>query len=324
MLVLNAGNVNDAYHDALWAMRTIGEREESRNGPVLVAPCPVCTIYNRPWERVLFNRTRRPNPFFHLMESMWMMAGQNDVAFVAEYNSQMNAYADYGVLVGAYGARWRDHWEDEEGPLDQIKKIIEMLTKDPQTRRAVITMWDPYMDLGTDNSDIPCNTQAYFRVNKGRLEMTLTCRSNDIIWGAYGANAVHFSILHELIAAGAGLPQGPMYQISNNWHIYERHWELLQVPEWEGDPYADFGYTPLLRTAERWQDFLEDAEVLTTVSPENFLFKTLFFNDVVLPLFFAWRHHKTGNTKRALATLEDAPPSDWVSSARLWLEGVKK
>ena len=68
---------------------------------------------------------------------------------------------------------------------------------------------------------MPCNLTATFQVNSaGMLDMSVFNRSNDIIWGAYGANAVHFSLLQEYVAAGAGVPLGRYWQISTNWHAY--------------------------------------------------------------------------------------------------------
>jgi hypothetical protein len=58
------------------------------------------------------------------------------------------------------------------------------------------------------------------RINAERLDLTVCCRSNDALWGAYGANAVHFSILQEYLAAKIGCGIGTYYQFSNNFHVY--------------------------------------------------------------------------------------------------------
>jgi hypothetical protein len=59
------------------------------------------------------------------------------------------------------------------------------------------------------------------------LDLTVCCRSNDAIWGAHGANAVHFSVLQEYLAARIGVGVGTMYQWSNNYHAYESELENL-------------------------------------------------------------------------------------------------
>lgn len=88
-------------------------------------------------------------------------------------------------------------------------------------------MWDCVDDLHVDSKDVPCNTQAYFSINAGQLDMMVTNRSNDSVWGALGANAVHFSILQEYMAARIGVPAGKYWQVTNNLHLYLAHHEAL-------------------------------------------------------------------------------------------------
>ena len=324
MHVIRAQNVNEAFHEGLWVMDIMGVEEPSRNGAVKVLPTPMTTIYERPWEKVLFHKARRANPFFHLLEAMWMLAGRSDVAFVAKYNARMREFADEGILRGAYGYRWRNHWADQGGePLDQILMVIAMLRRDPTTRRAVINMWCPYEDLDSENRDIPCNTQIYFRCVEGRLDMTLTCRSNDIVWGAYGANAVHFGFLHELVAQGIGVEQGRMYQISNNWHMYERHWHLMSKKEYDGCPYVlhDHPYVPLVGKGETVEDIYTDAKVLTSGElGYEAAFSTHFFKHVVKPMAEAWAEHRKDNDEMALRILNDTYPCDWADAGILWIK----
>jgi thymidylate synthase len=215
MDVIRARNVNGAYRQGIALLRRKGELQQSRAGEVLVVPNPVTTIYQRPMERVLFDPGRDANPFFHLGEALWMLAGRNDATwlnrFVKDFSSRF-AEED-GHQHGAYGFRWRVHFEMEGGGPpsgwfcgpDQLETIIELLKRDPTDRRIVLTMWDPVADLAANKKDIPCNTHAYLRVRQQVdpqsvglmpvLDITVCCRSNDAIWGAYGANAVHFSVL---------------------------------------------------------------------------------------------------------------------------------
>ncbi len=86
---------------------------------------------------------------------------------------------------------------DGESGLKKInyKLVSHRLKTYPNDRRTVVGMWDPWEDLWEENDgkDYPCNTQIYFWERKGQLNMTVCNRSNDMIWGAYGANAVHMS-----------------------------------------------------------------------------------------------------------------------------------
>ena len=240
MELIRARNVNDAYVKGVALLRSIGEPQKSRAGDVIVAPCPVTTVYERPLERVLFDTGRDANPFFHFFEALWMLAGRHDARwldlFVKDFSSRF-AEPD-GYQHGAYGMRWRNHWFACFGygvssvvPGDQLDTIVRLLKANPNDRRVVLTMWDPAVDLAANKRDIPCNTQAYLRVRTDIqsenppatfpvLDLTVCCRSNDIIWGAYGANAVHFSVLQEYLAARIGVSVGTYTQISNNFHAY--------------------------------------------------------------------------------------------------------
>lgn len=244
-------NVRHALSEGVHIVRTQGIREDSRNGPVLVMPGPLVTTYERPAERVLLDPQRDANPFFHLMEALWMLAGRNDVDSLMRFNAGMAKYSDNGhTFHGAYGHRWRHHFEG----IDQLTRIIELLRANPADRRIVLQMWDPIVDLGREGLDFPCNNLCYFRVvdrqigwadigddtvmkTARHLDMTIVCRSNDMWWGGYGANAVHFSVLQEFVASMVGVRVGEMHQLSNNAHLY-----LATLPP-EGSllPYA--GYT---------------------------------------------------------------------------------
>jgi len=218
MRVITARNVHQAFPQALRLLDEEGQRRGSRNGMARVLPSPVATVYREPHERVIFWPERDANPFFHLAESLWMLAGRDDVALPARYAKQILKYSDDGeTLYGAYGHRWREYWR-----VDQVHTIIHRLKKDHNDRRCVLQMWSPTADLDRDGLDVPCNLTATFQCRPtGTLDMVVFCRSNDIVWGAYGANAVHFSMLQEYIAAGAGLPLGTYTQVSVNWHAYE-------------------------------------------------------------------------------------------------------
>src|SRR5690606_13885482 len=134
-------NVNDAF---VGLVQGIHKKEiptvamSSRYGDVLRIPEPVIITYRKPRERVLFNQKRDCNPFFHLYESLWMLAGRNDVASLAYYNKRMPEFSDNGkTFHGAYGYRWRNHFG-----WDQLRAIVEELRTNSNSRRVVLQMWD--------------------------------------------------------------------------------------------------------------------------------------------------------------------------------------
>jgi thymidylate synthase len=243
--VITTRNVQQALPQAVRLLEEEGISRNSRNGPVLVAPWPVTTVYERPEERVLFWPQRDANPALHLYESLWMLAGREDLAPLLNYAKQFAEYSDDGLaLWGAYGYRWREMFH-----CDQLSVIAMELRKNHDDRRCVIQMWDTRLDLARLGRDVPCNVMATVQISgTGALDLTVFNRSNDIVWGCYGANAVHFSFLQEYLALLVGVPMGRYTQVSVNWHAYLNTFEQVRKiphgggrlwdPNWtENDPY---------------------------------------------------------------------------------------
>lgn len=334
MRVLNVQNVNEAVACGFTYLLNYGAEESSRNGKVLVSTDPVCTIYNKPLERVLFSPTRDANPFFHLMESLWMLAGRNDVEFPAQFNKRFKEYSDDGVIAwGAYGHRWRQFFG-----YDQLAVIIRELRANPTSRRCVLAMWNGMPDELTDTppdldvavkggKDVPCNTHAYFDVRGGALNMTVCNRSNDAVWGAYGANVVHFGFLLEYMAEQIGVPVGVYRQMSNNFHAYLDHYDRQKLESIVAETsktnlykiYPDMQVVPLGSAAEGWHD-----ELMGFFDAEQHTFEHPFFELVAAPMLLAWRHHKDGDAVWAKKSIDTMPYCDWQIAALGWLNKREK
>jgi thymidylate synthase len=312
-------NINEALPEGIWNLKSTGVMEASRNGPVLVHPEPVLTYFDRPEERVLFNRRRDANHIFHLVEAIWMLGGGLYVESILPFNSNYIQYAEEdGAVHGAYGARWRSHFG-----MDQIVGIVEDFRADPTSRRAVMQMWSAANDLGARKRDVPCNTGIYFDLRGGVLNMTVTNRSNDILWGAYGANVVHMSMLQELIARALGVKLGRYIQFSNNFHLYtnnERAQEFLAAPPTVNDLYLTGEAVPLpmLRGGEDYEDFLEDC--VRFVENRQSPMHTEFMRSVVQPLAQAYIDRKVGlkNWRTALGPVPSQ--CDWLVGFEDWVQ----
>lgn len=218
-----ADTVNEALRDGLSTVFEHGMKEETRNGPAYVLQAPLISVYRCPEHRVLFYPGRDANPFFHLVEALWMLSGSNEIALPVAYASNMkNFSADGKTFHAAYGHRWRSQFE-----VDQLIAVVEKLRASPGTRQAVLQIWDARVDLldtAENAKDRACNLSAVFtrrqRGNRFVLDMMVSNRSNDLVWGAYGANQVHFGILHEFVCQAVGIEVGVYTQVSANAHVY--------------------------------------------------------------------------------------------------------
>lgn len=316
-------NVNSVWPQALRAIKDSGVKRTSRNGPVREVKEPVTTVYECPWERVLFDDLRDANPFFHLFEALWILAGRDDVAFPAQFCERLKDYSDDGqTFYGAYGARLRN-------VKDQLLEAVAILRAEPDSRRAVLQIWDATKDLGHDGKDIPCNTQLYLKLRDGALHLTVCNRSNDIVWGLYGANAVQWSMVQEYLAAQLGVAMGPMTTLSDSFHIYEsnRVWQAIEpmksIPAL-ADPYESryvCAYplvdVPGTFDAELDRHLKDQADELAPMFPNRSAWRNSFFWCVAEPLYKAWQAHKQDKSGARFAA--ECQATDWRHAALKWL-----
>nr|MDT0667791.1 thymidylate synthase [Micromonospora sp. DSM 115978] len=90
------------------------------------------------------------NPAFAVAEAVWILSGSDD-PWIYDFNRALLGYADDGVLRGAYGPRLR-RWH---GAVDQLDEVRRQLADDPDSRRAVVTLYDPQRDHA-GHRDVPC------------------------------------------------------------------------------------------------------------------------------------------------------------------------
>ena len=206
-----------ALHLALEHIEKWGTLRTSRGKVTKEVRGPSITTYTHPRHRVVFSPVRNANPFFHLIDAIWLLSGSNRVELPCAFLPSLAQYSDNGLTFhGAYGHRLRHLFG-----FDQIEATVQLLKEKPDTRQAVMSIWHPMHDLNVSTKDVPCNDMIMFNLRDGRLDMTVCCRSNDAVWGAYGANVVQFSILLEYMAALVGVPMGHYAQMSNSLHFYE-------------------------------------------------------------------------------------------------------
>ena len=312
-LLIQGSDVNQIYHELMLHREEWTTEEDSRNGPVYAFTAPVLIAYHLPYRRVLFDPARDANPFFHYMEAIWMLSGSENLDFLSRFTKGMARYSDDDLtLNGAYGFRWRMHFED-----DQIEQIIELLRNDPTTRRAVLTMWDANYDLGSTSKDIPCNTHAYFRIVDRKLDMTVCNRSNDLVWGALGANVVHMSVLQEYLAESLRIGVGTYYQFTNTLHIYPGMEEDYddQVDQWysHNPTYNRWMFSPDNLSIAEAQDFVEFG--LDTEEP----FKGRIIRDNATPMFLAYAAYRVKDIPLALHHAGKIYDEDWRYACVNWL-----
>ena len=314
-------DINEALFVLKEALLEEGERVETRNGVAYEFRTPVSVTFNNPTKRVLFYKERDANPVFHFLESIWMLAGRKDLSFVQQYNKRMAEYSDDGeTFNGAYGYRWRNHFDK-----DQIEIACRRLIENKNDRRTVITMWDPTYDLTVSNTgkDYPCNTHIYFSLRNEKLNMTVCNRSNDLIWGMCGANAVHMSMLQEYMASVIDAKVGAYTQFTNNLHAYFEPLGKLVDMQPDYDAYKIRKLDPYPLVSEP-VTFLEEAETfckeISSFSKIGNTYGNDIFSNVGIHMHNMYVCWKGKNYEQAYFHAMKIVADDWRLACKEWIE----
>jgi len=210
-------SAQDAFLGQLERVITLGHPVTRRTDPT-VELVGEAFVIEQPLRRCITVPHRRNNVAASIAESVWMLAGRDDVAFLAPYLPRAGDYSDDdNTWRGAYGPRLRRSFG-----VDQLAEVRNLLVDDPQSRRAVASIFDPAMDF-VDSRDIPCNNWLHFIVVDGALDLSIAARSIDLMWGFSGADAFQWSVLQELMARWVGVPMGQQRWFIGSCHLYARH-----------------------------------------------------------------------------------------------------
>jgi thymidylate synthase len=172
-----------------------------------------------PTERCIVVPHRNNDTFAAIAETMWVLAGRDDLDYLSRYLPRAPEFSDDGeTWRGAYGPRLRNWFG-----VDQVAAVFQLLRADHTSRRAVINLFDPSRDF-VQSKDVPCNNWLHFLIRDGHLVLNVVTRSNDIMWGFSGINTFEWSVLHEIMAFWLGVPAGSITYFISSLHLYDRHY----------------------------------------------------------------------------------------------------
>ncbi|WP_238428647.1 thymidylate synthase [Frankia nepalensis] len=184
------------------------------------------------------------NPAFAVAEAVWILSG-SDGPWIYDFNQELLRYTDGGVLRGAYGPRLR-RWH---GTVDQLDAVRRELLADADSRRAVVTLYDPQRDH-SGHRDVPCTLAYRFFLRAGRLEMHTTMRSQDL-WLGFPYDIFTATLIHELLAGWLGAPMGDYHHHVDSLHLYAHNRDGAMKAATDAAPVDAPGMAPM--TVE-WDD----------------------------------------------------------------------
>ncbi|WP_040228562.1 thymidylate synthase [Bhargavaea cecembensis] len=133
--------------------------------------------------------------------------------------------AKYGELGPVYGRQWRSWPDGKGGTIDQIRNVIESIRNNPDSRRHLVSAWNP---AEVDDMALPpCHTLFQFYVADGKLSCQLYQRSADVFLGV-PFNIASYALLTHLIARETGLRPGEFIHTLGDAHIYSNHFDQVR------------------------------------------------------------------------------------------------
>ena len=161
-------------------------------------------------------------------ELLWFLQGDTNIRYLKENGVRIwDEWADAnGDLGPVYGHQWR-HWKTQDGrEIDQIVQLVEGLKKNPDSRRHIVTAWNP---SDVDRMALPpCHALFQFYVADGKLSCQLYQRSADIFLGV-PFNIASYALLTLMLAQVCGYQPGDFVHTLGDAHIYSNHLEQVQL-----------------------------------------------------------------------------------------------
>lgn len=171
-------------------------------------------------------------------ELLWFLKGDTNINYLNENGVRIwNEWADQnGNLGPVYGHQWRN-WNSEG--IDQIKSVIETLKKNPDSRRIMVSAWNPSVlpdtsisfseNVANNKAALPpCHAFFQFYVSEGKLSCQLYQRSADVFLGV-PFNIASYALLNMMIAQVCNLSYGEFIHSFGDAHIYSNHYEQIKI-----------------------------------------------------------------------------------------------
>ena len=163
-----------------------------------------------------------------IYELLWFLRGDTNIHYLQEHGVRIwNEWADeYGELGPVYGHQWRSWPDYKGGTIDQITNVLEQIKHNPNSRRMLVTAWNP---AEVEEMALPpCHCPFQFYVADGRLSLQLYQRSADTFLGV-PFNIASYALLLQMMAQVTGLEAGEFIHTTGDTHLYSNHLEQAKL-----------------------------------------------------------------------------------------------
>jgi len=215
-----AKTVDDLLRHALEDIKKYGEPIKASKGKTTEITGVVLELTN---PRARLSRTESRGKLFSCIgELCWYLNGTDDTSFIVHYLRDYRKADEGGRVFGAYGPRLFKEWKGAA----QFENIIQLLSTKPTSRRAVLQLFDA-ADLLGKHEDVPCTCALQFLVRKGKLDLIVYMRSNDVIKGLTH-DIFSFTMLQEIAACRLSVELGTYRHCVGSLHLYLSDYKTAQ------------------------------------------------------------------------------------------------
>ncbi len=161
-------------------------------------------------------------------ELLWFLAGDTNIGYLKENGVRIwDEWADEnGNLGPVYGYQWRSWPTPNGGQIDQISKLVDQIKNNPDSRRHIVTAWNP---ADVENMALPpCHCLFQFYVANGKLSCQLYQRSADVFLGV-PFNIASYALLTHMLAQACDLKVGEFVHSFGDTHLYANHLEQADL-----------------------------------------------------------------------------------------------
>jgi len=161
-------------------------------------------------------------------ELLWFLRGETNVRWLQERGVRIwNEWADEnGDLGPVYGSQWRSWPDGHGGTIDQIRNVVTSIKTKPDSRRHIVTAWNP---AEVDDMALPpCHCLFQFYVADGKLSCQLYQRSADLFLGV-PFNIASYALLTQMMAQVTGLEPGEFVHSFGDLHLYHNHFDQVRL-----------------------------------------------------------------------------------------------
>ena len=172
-------------------------------------------LIEKPWLRIINNEKRNWKFAYAQAEWEWYLSGDRSIIKLGDiYGKIPQIWQRMANPAGEVNSNYGWQWERKY----QLDKVVAQLKANPDTRQAAISIYDG-KEIKDYKNDTPCTYAVQFTVVKGKLNMCVTMRSNDL-WFGFCNDQFCFSKLQELVSERTGYKMGTYYHFAHNLHLY--------------------------------------------------------------------------------------------------------